>query len=383
MPWTRRALLLAEAEEDRTRLLRQHLEAANFRVILATDGQVALDRFRAEAPAAAIVDVQLPAQEDFELLRLLRRESDIPIIVWSRREAEVDKLMAFAIGADAYLPKSASPREIVMRLRALLRRASSQPPARRTLLVHGRIALDRDRQQVTVDGRPISLTPAEYRLLEALLERPGRVWTREALLARLHVGGKYPDRRSIDFHLARLRKKIERDPHRPEHLRTVRGFGVIMQDASSAGGHLASQVDWLVRLFAPALYPVVVVHPNGVIRMMNPAAERLVGRSASDIVGRMTCHDTFGCEAVGLPGRCTSSRCGLRERLTPSAPVRTGKIRLGIPRGGRRPVQVTHILLPAPSGGPEQVLIIFEVDRRARRSTGVGQRSDPASVKPV
>lgn len=362
MPWTRRALLLAEAEEGRARLLRQHLEGANFRVMLAKDGQTALDRFRTEAPVAAIVDIQLPSQEDFELLRLLRRESDIPIIVWSHRETEADKLMAFAIGADAYLPKSASPREILMRLRALLRRASTQPQARRTVLVHANIALDRDRQQVTVDGGPISLTPAEYRLLEAFLERPGRVWTREMLLARLHEEGESPNSRSIDFHLARLRKKIERDPHRPERLRTVRGFGLVMEAGPEVGGHLASQLDWLALLFAPAPYAVVVVNPDGVVRMMNPAAERLAGRSAGEMIGRTTCHDLFGCEAVGLPAGCTAARCRFRETLKPTIPASTNRVRLRAPRGGGQTLGVTHLLLPAPSEGAAQILVVFAVD---------------------
>jgi two-component system alkaline phosphatase synthesis response regulator PhoP len=370
MPWTRRALLLAEADEGRARLLRQHLESANFRVTLANDGQVALDRFRAEAPVAAIVDVELPSQEDFELLRLLRRESDIPIIVWSHRQTEADKLMAFAIGADAYLPKSASPREIVMRLRALVRRASTQPLARRAVLVHANIALDRNRQRVTVDGQPVSLTPAEYRLLEAFLERPGRVWTREMLLARLHEGGAYPDRRSIDFHLARLRRKIERDPTRPERLRTVRGFGVVLEAGPEVGGHLASQLDWLALLFAPAPHPVLVVGPDGLVRMVNPAAERLAGRSAGEIIGRTTCHGMFGCEAVGLPGGCTATRCRFRETLRPTMPAKTNRVRLRAPRGGGRAAEVTHVLLPAPSAGAAQVLVIFAVDpgRRPKAS---------------
>jgi DNA-binding response OmpR family regulator len=364
MPWTRRTLLLAVGEEGRARLLRQHLEGANFRVILARDGHVAIERFRAEAPVAAIVDIQLPPQEDFELLRLLRRESDIPVIVWSGRETEADKLMAFAIGADAYLPTSASPREILMRLRALLRRASTQPQARRTVLVHGGIALDRDRQQATVDGRPISLTPAEYRLLEAFLERPGRVWTRELLLTRLHGDGGYPNARSVDFHIARLRKKIERMPHRPERLRTVRGFGFVMEAGPEVGGHLASQLDWLALLFAPASYPVLAVSSDGVIRMVNPAAERLAGRSAGEIVGRLSCHDLFACRPVGAPGGCAAKRCRLREALEPATPVVTNRVRLQTPRGGGAVARVTHLLLPAPPEGAAQVLIIFEVGRQ-------------------
>jgi DNA-binding winged helix-turn-helix (wHTH) protein len=230
------------------------------------------------------------------------------------------------------------------------------------VLVHANIALDRDRQHVTVDGRPISLTPAEYRLLEAFLERPGRVWTREMLLARLHEDGEYPDRRSIDFHLACLRRKMERDPNRPKRLRTVRGFGFVMEAGPEVSGHLASQLDWLALLFAPAPHPVVVVNPDGVVRMMNPAAERLAGRSAGEIIGRTTCHDLFGCEAVGLPGGCTATRCRFREMLKATIPASTNRVRLRAPRGGRHAVEVTHMLLPAPSEGAAQVLVVFAVD---------------------
>ncbi len=200
------------------------LEKEGFEVLSARDGTEALRLARDRRPDVVVLDVILPGLSGREVCRQLRAESDVPIIMLSARADEVDRVLGLELGADDYVTKPFSLAELVSRVRALLRRRELDR-TRRNVLRAGNLELDLSRHEVRLAGKPVRVTPSEFRLLELLASEPGRVFSRDELGRHLwqtqYTGGE----RAVDAHIVNLRRKLERDPARPGQLITVRGIG--------------------------------------------------------------------------------------------------------------------------------------------------------------
>ena len=205
--------------------VRAYLENAGFRVVTADDGQAALTVFRHEKPALVILDLGLPGMDGLDVARALRKDSNVPLIMLTARVDETDRLIGLELGADDYVTKPFSPREVVARVRAVLRRAGAEYEPAAPPIVAGDVTIDPERRQVTIAGRSIELTPTEFDLLLVLARHPGRVFTRLELLDRVQGYAFEGYERTIDAHIKNLRQKIEPDPKHPRYLLTVYGVG--------------------------------------------------------------------------------------------------------------------------------------------------------------
>ena len=219
-----KSILVVDDEIKIVRVLRGYLEAAGFQVTGAYDGTEALAAFRNELPDLIVLDLMLPEVDGLDVARAIRRESDVPIIMLTARVDEADRLIGLELGADDYVTKPFSPREVVARVRAVLRRVGGPEPASRVLSA-GDVSLDLDKRQASVGGRPVELTPTEFDLLATLVENPGRVFSRLQLLDRIQGYAYDGYERTIDAHVKNLRQKIEDDPKHPDYILTVYGLG--------------------------------------------------------------------------------------------------------------------------------------------------------------
>ncbi|MGE5458992.1 MAG: response regulator [Solirubrobacterales bacterium] len=219
-------ILVVEDETPLADSVRYNLEREGYSVTVAADGRRALDRFHAEHPSLVILDLMLPELSGLDVCRLIRAESDVPIIMVTAKDSEADKVAGLELGADDYVTKPFSVRELVSRVRANLRRAGA---ANRVVeegrLVGGPVEMDVARHEVVVRGEIVAFPPKEFELLEALLRRKGRLLTRDFLIAEVWGADYYGDTRTLDVHVKRLRRKLEAEPHEPHHLLTVRGLG--------------------------------------------------------------------------------------------------------------------------------------------------------------
>lgn len=216
-------ILVVDDEPRVVRLARDYLEKSGFRVISAADGPSALAMARREHPELIILDLLLPGLDGREVCRSLRRESDVPIIMLTALAEESDQVVGLEIGADDYIVKPFSPRALVARVRAMLRRSQGQirTPA---ILRSGGLEVDSERHSVSLDGIPLHLTPNEFKLLHSLIRRPGQTFTREQLIDDLYGAVSTGIDRSIDSHIKNLRRKLEADS-RPPMIETVYGVG--------------------------------------------------------------------------------------------------------------------------------------------------------------
>jgi two-component system response regulator RegX3 len=219
-------ILVVEDEEALADTVRYNLEREGYTVSVAGDGRRALERFHAESPSLVILDLMLPEISGLDVCRMIRAESEVPIIMVTAKDSEADKVTGLELGADDYVTKPFSVRELVSRVRANLRRIRPQavPPAEEVLAA-GPIRMDVARHEVTVRGEVVGLPPKEFELLETMLRRKGRLLTREFLIEEVWGPDYFGDTRTLDVHVKRLRRKIEQDPHEPVHLVTVRGLG--------------------------------------------------------------------------------------------------------------------------------------------------------------
>jgi two-component system response regulator RegX3 len=219
--------LVVEDEESLADSVRYNLEREGYGVSVATDGRRALERFRAELPSLVILDLMLPEISGLDVCRSIRGESDVPIIMVTAKDSEADKVTGLELGADDYVTKPFSMRELVSRVRANLRRVrtSAAPAPREEVLSGGPIRMDVSRHEVDVRGETVALPPKEFELLEAFLRRKGRLLTRDFLIEEVWGADYFGDTRTLDVHVKRLRRKLEVDPHNPAHLQTVRGLG--------------------------------------------------------------------------------------------------------------------------------------------------------------
>ena len=218
-------ILIVDDEPKIVQLARDYLERAGFAVTSAYDGDAALAVYRAQPPDLIVLDLGLPGRDGLEITRLIRRESDIPIIMLTARGEESDKLVGLELGADDYIVKPFSPKELVARVRAVLRRAEGRAGPAADILHVVDLTLDVPRLRLIVVERAVELTATEFQLLAALARQPGRIFTRAQLLDSVHGVAFESYERAIDTHIKNLRRKIEPDPRQPRYIQTVYGVG--------------------------------------------------------------------------------------------------------------------------------------------------------------
>jgi DNA-binding response OmpR family regulator len=216
-------VLVVDDEPDIVDLMRDFLEAEGYTVLTAPEAETAQTLLKEHEVDCLLLDVMMPGQSGFDLLRAVREERDIPVLFLSARQEDRDKIRGLALGADDYIVKSATPTEVVARVKAVLRRYRRGEPLAQTMIEFGRLAIDPLAREVLVDGAPVAFTPREYDLLEFLAEHPRQAFTREQLYERFW--GDYGDRHSLTVHIARIREKIETDPSDPQIIATVWGVG--------------------------------------------------------------------------------------------------------------------------------------------------------------
>jgi DNA-binding response OmpR family regulator len=222
-------ILVVDDEARIVKLVRDYLERAGFDVIVARDGETALTLARVEQPDLIVLDLMLPGVDGLDVCRRLRQASAVPIIMLTARVEEADRIVGLELGADDYITKPFSPRELVARVRATLRRANGQMgPA--TILRAGDLELDTASLTAIVAGQPVDLTPTEFQLLAALVRQPGRILSREQLLEAVHGVAFDGYDRSVDSHVKNIRRKIEPDPRKPRYIQTVYGMGYRFMD---------------------------------------------------------------------------------------------------------------------------------------------------------
>jgi DNA-binding response OmpR family regulator len=217
-------ILVVDDEASLVNVVRGYLEQAGFQVVTASNGREALFAAREHQPDLIILDLMMPVMDGFTFIREYQREGTTPIIALTARMDEMDKVLGLEMGADDYITKPFSPRELVARVRALLRRAGS-PQSESNLLRAGDLVLNRDARFVVVDGQEWELTPMEFGLLETLMSNPGRAFSRMELLERTQGFAYDGYERTVDVHIKNLRKKIEEDPGNPNYVLTVFGVG--------------------------------------------------------------------------------------------------------------------------------------------------------------
>lgn len=225
-----RKILVVDDELKMVKLITTYLRNSGFSVITAYDGQQALSVFRVDQPDLVVLDLMLPEVEGLDVARTIRRESDVPIIMLTARADETDRLIGLELGADDYIVKPFSPRELVARIRAVLRRATNSkmekaegiPPPRITV---GSLSIDLDKREVVLARQHIRLTAIQFDLLAFLGSHPGRVFTRMQLLAALRGQASECYERTIDAHIKNLRRALGDDPRNPKHILTVHGVG--------------------------------------------------------------------------------------------------------------------------------------------------------------
>jgi DNA-binding response OmpR family regulator len=223
-------LLVVEDEPSLSRLVRDYLERAGFHVLTAATAGDALRHIEANAPTLIVLDLGLPDRDGFDVIRDVRRTSATPIIVLTARGDEANRIVGLELGADDYVVKPFSPRELVARVRAVLRRTEQQPEAV-DLIEAAELTIDLPRMRVLRDGQVIDLTPSEFQILVTLAREPGRVFTRAHLLDAIHGVMIESYERAIDAHIKNLRRKLEPVPARPRFVQTVHGVGYRFNDA--------------------------------------------------------------------------------------------------------------------------------------------------------
>ena len=217
-------ILVVDDEPKIVRLAEDYLKQAGFRVVTAADGKAALETARRAGPDLVVLDLGLPDMDGVDVCRELRRDSDVPIIMLTARAGEADRLIGLELGADDYVTKPFSPRELVARVRAIFRRVQGSYKES-GFIREGRLEIDLNGHQVTLGGRAVLLTPNEFNVLSSMAARPGQTFTRAQLLDRLHTVHYEGFDRSIDSHVKNLRRKIEDDSSEPHYILTVYGVG--------------------------------------------------------------------------------------------------------------------------------------------------------------
>lgn len=217
-------ILVVDDEIKIARVVKAYLAKEGYRVVEAYDGRSALELARKEKPDLVVLDLMLPEVSGWDVCRALRQESSVPILMLTARDDDTDKIVGLELGADDYVTKPFNPKELVARVRAILRRAGRQQIEGKVIAA-GDLRIHLEKREVRVSGQEVHLTPTEFELLRVMAERPGRVFTREQLVDRV-LGDSFEGYdRAVDSHIKNLRQKIERDPRSPRYVLTVFGVG--------------------------------------------------------------------------------------------------------------------------------------------------------------
>jgi DNA-binding response OmpR family regulator len=227
---TQGTVLVVEDDRNTSALVAAYLEREGFVTVVVHDGGEAIQAAGDCNPIFVVLDVMLPNLDGWEICRALRRSSDVPILMLTAREEELDRVAGLAMGADDYVVKPFSPRELVERVKAILRRSRPASPQSAPILSFDGLELDPGKHRVTRDGRPVALTMSEYKILYALMSARGKAFSREELLNQCYRHGEAVIDRVIDVHIGKLRQKIEDDPSQPRFILTVRGHGYRFSD---------------------------------------------------------------------------------------------------------------------------------------------------------
>ena len=218
-------ILVVDDEKRIVEILQAYLERDGYQVIVAYDGQSALELARSNSPDLIILDLMLPEVSGWDVCRELRKESNVPVIMLTARDDTTDKIIGLELGADDYVTKPFDPKEIISRVRAVLRRSESKAVVSKAILSIGDILIDTEKRLVRRGDRNIDLTPIEFELIRVMAENPGRVYSRMQLLDKVQGDAYEGYERTVDSHIKNLRKKLELDPEHPRHIITVYGVG--------------------------------------------------------------------------------------------------------------------------------------------------------------
>lgn len=225
-------ILVVDDEPRIVDIARDYLARAGFQVTAVGDGAAALEAAQRHRPDLVVLDLGLPGMDGLDVARRLREEGDVPIVILTARDDEVDRIVGLELGADDYVTKPFSPRELVARVRAVLRRSERAAGDASEVRHAADVIVDLLRMRVTVGGAQVELTPTEFQLVAAMIAQPGRVFTRSQLLDALHGIAFESYERAIDTHVKNIRRKIEPEPHRPRYLLTVHGIGYRFTDGT-------------------------------------------------------------------------------------------------------------------------------------------------------
>jgi DNA-binding response OmpR family regulator len=218
-------ILIVEDDRKISSLLGVYLKREGFNPLFAFDGAAALELLNEQLPALMILDLMLPALDGWQVCRKLRQSSDLPIVILTARGEEAERVLGLSLGADDYVVKPFSPRELVERVKAVLRRTSRQSGDRGAIFESGALRVDTTKRKVTLAGVSVTLTPSEYCLLIALMSAPGRVFSRRQLLRHLYPSGEDVVERVVDVHIGKLRQKLDRETTGRDFIETIRGAG--------------------------------------------------------------------------------------------------------------------------------------------------------------
>ncbi|MBN2083651.1 MAG: response regulator transcription factor [Anaerolineales bacterium] len=231
-----KTILVVDDERKITNLVRDYLVRAGFQVLTAADGREALDAARERKPDLLVIDLGLPDIDGLDVTRTLRRESPVPMIILTARDEETDKILGLELGADDYMTKPFSPKELVARVRAVLRRSEMSIQGSPSDMVRaGDLEIDLARHQVRVKNQEVELTATEFELLAVMARQPGRVFTRAQLLDAIHGVSFESFERAVDSHVKNLRRKIEPNPQEPVYLIMVYGVGYKLAESNESG----------------------------------------------------------------------------------------------------------------------------------------------------
>jgi DNA-binding response OmpR family regulator len=228
-------VLVAEDDPKQAELVRRYLARENHTVRVVADGRAAVDEVRRDRPDLLVLDVMMPGMDGLDVCRTLRRDFDLPVLMVTARAGAEDKLLGFDLGADDYLTKPYDPRELMARVRSLLRRAQPQASPAQPSLRIGELVVDPLRHEVRLGAKPVPCTPAEFRILATMAAAPDQVFSRAQLVEHVYGFDGYITERTIDVHVMNLRKKIEDEPRAPRYLRTVYGIGYKVTNGQQPG----------------------------------------------------------------------------------------------------------------------------------------------------
>jgi two-component system response regulator RegX3 len=218
-------ILIIEDERPLAEALKFTLEKEGYAVDTANDGAAGLERFRAGGIDLIVLDLMLPLMDGLEVCRRIRKESALPIIMLTAKDSDIDKVLGLELGADDYVTKPFNMREVLARIKAVLRRADAPEQPQPVQREWGDICMDADRHEVTFQGKALSLTPLEYSILELFMRHPRKALPREYLITQVWGGSFYGPTKTLDVHIRHLREKLEADPANPQYIKTVRGLG--------------------------------------------------------------------------------------------------------------------------------------------------------------